>query len=488
MKKDLNEFQTLLELHTEWLAVDSTDKTFPVMANEIELEESNRKVLFSILDADGYHTWRIKHLTIESMVITLTLTRNFGKDELRLQLIPRSEASEFRTQIELARMERANQLAASVAEEISGVRPIRVELNKENGRFAQIIVETDGGKQKAILADVSESLSPEALLTSAIIWLSKLKRRKNSPIEEVWIVSEKKMAAGLKKLHACLEKSWKEQIELWKVDSSQPENKLARIKQIRTSDLWRYQPKKLRAIKNSFQSKTCREIIKTSPSEIDFIYVKNGETLRYLGLPFLRVRENVDKEEAWFGIDQKRRLLNEDSLDEFYDLIENIKKYRRYDSQNLQHAFFDSAPEAWLESLLQRNIKRLDENLILSPIYNQFRTSRDKIDLLALRKDGRLVIIELKVSTDREMIFQAVDYWRKIEHQRRKGLLDKAKLFGDRKIAEKPTIVYLVAPTLSYHRDFELLSKTISQEIELFRFDLAEDWRKEIRVLGRKKL
>ena len=60
-------------------------------------------------------------------------------------------------------------------------------------------------------------------------------------------------------------------------------------------------------------------------------------------------------------------------------------------------------------------------------IYNQFRAERDKIDLLALRKDGRLIIIELKVAPDREMIFQAADYWRKIELQRRKGNLQKAE-------------------------------------------------------------
>ena len=48
--------------------------------------------------------------------------------------------------------------------------------------------------------------------------------------------------------------------------------------------------------------------------------------------------------------------------------------------------FYNSAPEAWLESLLRRNIKLLDANLILSPVYHQFRAERDKIDLLALAK------------------------------------------------------------------------------------------------------
>ncbi|MEP7037058.1 MAG: hypothetical protein ABI891_01840, partial [Acidobacteriota bacterium] len=108
---------------------------------------------------------------------------------------------------------------------------------------------------------------------------------------------------------------------------------------------------------------------------------------------------------------------------------------------------------------------------------------RDKIDLLALRKDGRLIIIELKVAPDREMIFQAVDYWRKIELSRRKGNLQDIKLFGDLKIADAPTIVYLVAPTLSFHRDFKFFAKTVSPEIEIFRFNLNENWRENLQIM-----
>jgi hypothetical protein len=108
--------------------------------------------------------------------------------------------------------------------------------------------------------------------------------------------------------------------------------------------------------------------------------------------------------------------------------------------------------------------------------------------LLALRRDGRLVIIELKVSPDREMIFQAADYWLKIELQRRKGNLQKAKIFGDLEITDAPTLIYLVAPTLSFHYDFEFLSKTVSPEIEIYRFDLNENWREDLKVLRRGKL
>jgi hypothetical protein len=125
--------------------------------------------------------------------------------------------------------------------------------------------------------------------------------------------------------------------------------------------------------------------------------------------------------------------------------------------------------------------------LILSPIYNQFRSSNDKIDLLAIRKDGRLVIIEIKTSPDRDTIFQTADYWRKIELQRRRGVLAEAALFGSTEISDKPALIYIVAPALSFHFDFEYFTRTLNPEIELWRWELHEEWRREIRVVGRQR-
>ena len=127
----------------------------------------------------------------------------------------------------------------------------------------------------------------------------------------------------------------------------------------------------------------------------------------------------------------------------------------------------------------------LDANLILAPLYNQFRSSNDKIDLLALRKDGRLVIIELKTQPDREMVFQAADYWRKIELQRRRRVLAAADLFSGLEIVDKPALVYLVAPALAFHRDFEYFAGAVAPEIEIWRFELHQNWREKIKVIGR---
>ncbi len=485
---DLDSLTALLAAHTEWILAGEFGKTFAIQNTEMEIETEHDKVLFSFLDDKGYRTWRVVGAWYENSKILLDLARNFSTEQTKLQLIPRVAAEQLRDAVELARLEKATKIANLIISQFKNTNLVRVELNKENGRFAQIVLRPKIGNEIAVLCDVSEKVPIEGVLTTGIIWLSKLQRRKKHPIDDIWILSRTRKAPELRKLHACLAETWKSKISIFRIFTKSSETKIEEMKTLKISGLWRFKPTKLAAIGNRSLSKISNEIIKLAPERMDHVFSKSGETLRYLGIPFLRVREICGEEKAWFGVERKRRALNEETHEDFYELVENLKVYRSHKSPNRFHLFYDNAPEAWLESILRKNIKLLDENLILSPIYNQFRTSRDKIDLLALRKDGRLVIIELKVSQDREMIFQAVDYWRKIEHQRRKGKFDDASLFGEKKIADKPAIIYLAAPALSYHPDFAFLTKTISEEIEIFRFDLAENWRDEIRVLGRKRI
>jgi hypothetical protein len=52
---------------------------------------------------------------------------------------------------------------------------------------------------------------------------------------------------------------------------------------------------------------------------------------------------------------------------------------------------------------------------------------------------------------------------------------------------ERP-LVYLVAPLLRFHRAFNLLAQSVTPEIEIYRFDINEDWRAGVRVMRREAL
>ena len=481
------ELFTYINSQTEWLLVRSNGKSFSLKLDEIELIFEREKLLFSFVCDGGFQTWRITDYKFAKSKLQLELTRNFAKERENISLVPRLSAGALAEIGELARIQKAEKLGKLIVEIHPKARLVRVALNKETGRFAQIIFETLS-RQTAVIADVSDTLTPEILLTSAILWLEKLQRRKKNPIETIWISAEKKVAKSLQKLHALLTENWKSRILLKEISKTGAKPLPILDFGFWNSDFKKVKPKEIQSAENLNLSELAEKIIAFAPDEIDVLFTKQGETLRFLGLPLARVRKVFGAEKAWFGVERNKQILNEKTFDEFTELIVNLKTYRYFDAPNKHHEFYRLAPEAWLEAILRKHINLIDGNLILSPLHIQFRTEKDKIDLLAIRRDGRLVIIELKVSGDREMIFQAIDYWRKIELHRLSGNLQKAKIFGDLEIKAEPPLVYLVAPMLSYHKDFTFLATTISPEIEVYRFDLNEIWRENLRVIRRTKI
>lgn len=491
LQKSHAEIRAILDSQIEWLVIDSSGKSFALQKNEIEIECARDKLLLGFLDAKGFQIRRIVDWKNEDRKLVFKVARSFNRETAKIEFIPRAASSEFIETVELARIEKTHRIAALIIENQPKAKLIRAELNKENGRFAQIIYENFKGKQIAVLADVSDTLTPEILLTSAILWLEKLRHRKNNPVETMWILSEKKNAKALQKISALLRESWKREIKIWEIINSKSDEKTSALKELETLDfqsLFSKKTKKQQNIENKNTGETALKIIELAPTEIDSLKTKNGETVFYKGLAFARIRKILHNEKIWFGVESHRRFLSAANYTEFAKIIDELKIYRRHDSPNKQHFYYKHAPEAWLEAILRKNIKLLDANLILSPLYNQFRAERDKIDLLAIRRDGRVVIIEVKTAPDREMIFQAADYWRKIEAERRAGNLQKMKIFGDLEIKDEPALVYLVAPLLSYHKDFDFLAQTISPEIEIYRFDVNENWREKLKIIKQEKI
>ncbi len=479
-----DELRELLTERPEWLLVRDLGRTFPLYSSEIEITEG-RRTMIGFLDDKGFHSWRLKSFARDGNEIVVDVTGKHTRGREAMRLVPRTSAAEVSAEIEHARLEKANEVARFIADNSPGTHLGRVALNVENGRLAQIEFETADKRPMAAIADVTATLAPETVFTSAILWLEQLGLRKKKPVNDLWIVCERQRARATQKLHALLNERWKAKLTVISIDRRPEPPAMKAMPKRQLRELWREKPQKLSPPPNARASATARSIVDLAPEMIDVVYSKQGETLRFNGLPFARVRTVSGVERAWFGVGREHRLLTDANWQSLVQLVEQMKVNRSADAPNKRHDLYRTASEAWLESILRRNIKLLDANLILSPIYNQFRASSDKIDLLALRRDGRLVIIELKTQPDRASVFQAVDYWRKIELQRRRGVLAAANLFDGRKIVDKPALIYLAAPAWSFHRDFEFFARCISPEIELWRSDLHQDWRRDVRVVAR---
>lgn len=502
-QEQLAEIQKHFNDCSEWLLNLPESGVLAIERSEIEITLRSEKLILSCPTTRGWENWIILSWEKSGAKLIFQTARKLQSVSAMLEFTPRVSIANLRQDTKTARLSKARVLAETARRTFSKSAKIeRVSLNQSNqrgkvGTVARILLALPNNKTIAVCGSIVEKTAAINLLSNAILWFTKLSERRR--IAELWLVGNGESSEDLQKLGALLRDGWREQIKIYERkislnnnDSELPaEEFLELVKTLSLTDLWLDKQKNRRRPKTIEFSQTAQTIVKLAPDAIDAVRSRHGEILRFHGLPFARIREIWDAEEVWFGIDSKqKKVLGENNLPEFADLLENLREHRQFGAPDKRHAFYKAAPEAWLESLLRRDVTRLDPNLILAPIYAQFRLSNKSgaLDLLALRTDGQLVLIELKTTTDREHVFQAVNYWRQIELLRRNGGFKDACLFGDLPILDSPPLVYLVAPLMSFHRDFEILASAIAPEIEIWRFDLNEDWRAGIRVARRGRI
>jgi hypothetical protein len=482
----------LFREHAEWLFV-SDGVVRPLRRQEIELSYVQQKLMFSCWTEAGTRVWRLLAWDWNGQLLELKVSRRMGAEVSLIELIPRTTAKVVTATIRAARQmlcERLAQLAAAVGRETAVER---LSLSRgakpgQPGRYALIVLRRRR-ERIAVTGPVvpCQPSAVDAFLSSALLWF-----QRNS-VEQLWLIISPEMLQPMIYRLALLRSGLRSIIKVFTVDDQL--TTLIAVSCPDKDELWKKRLTRFPPVAAATPGELSTAIIAEAPDAIDVVHSRHGETLRYFGLPFARVRSLLGRERAWFGIDRAHRcLLDVSTSNAWQNLLRDLREHRSSSSPDHRHAFYRAAPEAWLESLLRRDITRLDPGLIIAPLHAQFRTARGAklgirpIDLLALRQDGRLVVIELKVSEDREHVLQGADYWRRVEAHRRRGHIAKAKLFGTRAISDESPLVYLVAPTLRVHPSFQTLAHCISSDIEIYRFDINEDWRSGVRVMRREKV
>jgi hypothetical protein len=145
----------------------------------------------------------------------------------------------------------------------------------------------------------------------------------------------------------------------------------------RRNNLWKKRLARFPPVPEASLTPRVLSIIAEAPEAIDVVHARHGETLRYFGLPFARVRSLLGVERVWFGTDSSnRRALEPSTFDSWCNLLQDLHEYRSATASDHRHAFYRNAAEAWLESLLRKDITKLDPGLIIAPLHAQFRTAR----------------------------------------------------------------------------------------------------------------
>ena len=114
---------------------------------------------------------------------------------------------------------------------------------------------------------------------------------------------------------------------VFEISYSETEDNLKPLERLEIENLWREKAGKIQLLENVETSDSAKEIIKSAPEKIDVILSKQGETLRFHGLPFARVRRVLKEEKVWFGVEKEKRILSENTEKDFYELIENLENF-----------------------------------------------------------------------------------------------------------------------------------------------------------------
>lgn len=506
----------LLKGHDDWFFAQEGGAPLPLGRDEFDFAVAHRRLIFSSWTESGSRSWHIRAWSWAGDKLTLKASRRMGAEVATLELVPRASAKAMVASIAAARQARCEKLAHLLAQtlvcdsfgenhRLKSVPLPHVKIERatlspgmrrdQPGRYARIILRLPH-ERVAVTGTValSDARNVDSLFSSALLWFQRLRQSPRRPhIEKLLMVVERDVLEAARHRHALLRKSLGRMIELFEINETW--EAVAPVRSFERKELWRKRLARFPPVNAAETGQQVREIIARAPQAVDVVSSRHGQTLRYHGLPFARVRRLMEKDRVWFGIEgARRRLLDDYHQPEWDKLFGDLEAYRNENCRDRKHWLYRAAGEAWLESILRRDISKLDPGLIVAPLHAQFRTSHGgptgarPIDLLALRHDGRLVVIELKVNEDREHVFQGVDYWRRVEAHRRRGHISTAKLFGERELSDESPLVYLVAPALRFHPTFATLAQTIAPDIEIYRFDINEDWRTGVRVVRRERV
>ncbi|HLN97149.1 MAG TPA: hypothetical protein VK208_01575 [Pyrinomonadaceae bacterium] len=487
----------LLSAHVEWFCTLDGADSHAVQRSELDIAVTYGRLILTSWTEKGSRAWKIFDWQWTGEKLIFRASRRLGAERPLIELIPRAAARAIALTVKTARQQRATEMARLACSFQPGARMERAALSPgarrgQPGRYARIVLRQKH-QRVAVTGSVaaSKATDTDAFLSAALMWFKRTSERARQPyIQQLWLLLDKALLKPTLQRVALLRESLRDAIVVFEVDQQLTELRAAEVPA--RKDLWKRRLARFPPVAAVDISKTARQIITLAPDAVDVVCARYGETLRYFGLPFARVRRLLGTERLWFGIDgPHRRLLDGPSENEWFNFMKALREHRSAHTTDHHHALYRNAAEAWLESILRRDITRLDPGLIIAPLHAQFRTARGgvsgvrPVDLLALRQDGRLVVIELKVSEAREHVLQGVDYWQRVEAHRRRGHIANARIFGDRRISNEAPLVYLVAPTLRVHPSFNALARSIDPHVEIYRFDVNEDWRAGVRLMRR---
>jgi hypothetical protein len=327
----------------------------------------------------------------------------------------------------------------------------------------------------AAIGSSEDSLSPEGVLSFGLIWLDYLKRREARVAIEALAIFVPQAAAAT----TCHRVRYLDGVRFYVFvhDPSGHEDA------VDPGDYTNFETRLEAFAGGSAEHPWVRQLV--SVHGVDQRAAGDGSvSLAVRGLEFARASAS----ELRFGIDQKQ-VAGASNLLEIEELARGLERMRAASAADRQNPLYLRHPEAWLESQVRRGIEQIDANLYPAPVYGQVPQfaggERGVMDLLAVDRDARLAVIEVKAVEDIHLPLQALDYWMRVKWHLDRNEFSGRGYFPEIELGRRAPRLILVAPALDFHPSNEVVLGYFSAGVEAERVGVGVEWRKELRVMFR---
>ena len=213
-------------------------------------------------------------------------------------------------------------------------------------------------------------------------------------------------------------------------------------------------------------------------------------SIRVLGLELARL-EGLLAPRMTFGLPGNVRRLEASNQEEFREFVRTALRVRGATSANNSSELYRLLPERWLESMVVRDVTKLDPALMPTCIYPQVPafsgTDRGVIDILLATRSGRLAVLELKVQEDLNLPLQGLDYWLRVKWLEERGQFQTFGYFPGVTLSTSAPLLYLVAPAFRFHSTTGRMLTYLNPAIRIVQVGINDGWREDIQVLFRRE-
>lgn len=466
----------------------------PISGSNVSVTLEFGKLIFSFW-GDGFaESWRIDDYAVQADRLQLELSRQLGRQRMRLEVRPHDEAEPLPTAISERRQRFQEMIGQIIRHKFPGASIERVTTQRDEARqlsgiYTRAIFSQGRDRVVAIGVNAQESQPDvDGLLTAAIIWFDRASARRDPRPNRLLLLAPVGRATNLARRLTAINPGPEVKIELYEVDEKTVEASF--VPPFDQGSLFDPSRHRLPPTHKNLSPQPIRDRLLQLYPEL-MVYQRPGssvESLRWRGLEVARLSGGKLR----FGLGANKHVLKRDDLTSVATLIGEVAHVRHVDSEQKWHPLYRQQAERWLEEVIRQDVRALDVSLNPHYVYPQIPAHRDDelglVDLLAITEQGRLVIIELKVAEDPELPMQGLDYWLKVEWHRQRGDFRRRGYFPDVEIIDEPAFLFLVSPLLRFHRTFDLAASWIDRRVPVYKVGINDQWRQGIKVLFKERI